>query len=56
MDQRVEAILLQYPFYKDFIMKEIAENEEFGNLCMDYELCLKKLRNFTVKAMQGGPR
>jgi hypothetical protein len=45
MDSRIEAILLKFPLYRDSILKEITENEEFGNLCNDYELCVKKLKD-----------
>ena len=45
MDQRIETILLKFPLYRDVILKEITENEEFGTLCTDYELCVKKLKD-----------
>ena len=38
------AILLQFPEDKEVILRQIKENEEFKNICSDYELCIGMLK------------
>lgn len=45
MDNKEEAILSRFPEYKEVIIKQITENEEFESLCADYELCINMLKS-----------
>jgi hypothetical protein len=44
MNIGLNAILLRFPNDSERIQKLIKENDEFENLCSDYELCLVMLK------------
>lgn len=44
MNIGLNALLLRFPEHSERINKQITENEEFGNLCSDYEICLMMLK------------
>ena len=45
MNSQHEAILSRFPKYREIIIREIQENEEFEGLCDDYALCIEMLKS-----------
>lgn len=43
MNIRSDAILQRFPEYRDKIVKQIEENEDFKCLCYDYGQCIQML-------------
>jgi hypothetical protein len=46
MDNKINALILQFPEHSEIIHKQLDENEDFQALCYDYELCITKLASF----------
>ncbi len=44
MDSKLETIFARFPDYRDKIIRQISENEDFECLCADYELCINMLK------------
>ena len=53
MNIGLNAILLRFPEHGDRIHKQITENDEFENLCSEYELCLVMLKTITEQTELG---
>jgi len=45
MNSQHEAILLRFPKYRESVIREIQENEEFEGLRGDYALCIEMLKS-----------
>lgn len=50
MNIELNAIMSRFPEYRERILKQIKENEEFESLCSEYELCVDILRTIDKEA------